>query len=351
MAINREILDARYGYKDIIDEGRQEIINALGDNYNSYAQFIVEGGDTSAYNRKNPNIIRREINGVVKEKGVTREVFIYERTNNNISSTNNNAGAGEVWVVAHGWNPDLIPFLQIADLVKQAKPAAKVLLVDWMQASETQIKRPINVGPFSDNFKAVTWIGPIAELLSQTLTQNGITGSSLNFIGHSFGSFLSSTTANELGRVSTITALDPASALNTLGGYDLDLRRTGRQQPVNFRTVSNYSRAYVGSRSLSGNQRLASSAHESFQIDFGLGVPLSPQAKFLSVVVPLRRIMPLSDLSTTLRRVRYSSTLMATKQGLVRCKLQRYPIWQRLVLVTSLSSRNVINATTILLTD
>ncbi len=280
MAIERNILNNRYGYKGLREaepeEGREAeegwvIVDELVKNYDSYAQFVVEGGDRSAYRRKNPNIIERGD----KRRGETREVFIYEHTGSGIPDSGDNAGAGEVYVVAHGWNPGFLDFLDIADNIKKAKPAATVLVVDWMQASETQITLPVIPGPFSDNYKAVTWIGAIAQGLSETLIiDKKISGSSINFVGHSFGSYLSSATANTpgFGNANTITALDPASAINTLGGYDLDPSRRGRQQPVDFNTVATYSRAYVGSRSISGNQRLASSAHESFMMDFGLGV-------------------------------------------------------------------------------
>lgn len=283
MTLDENILNSRYEYKGletVLGEDRaqegQQIVNTLIDNYDSYAQFIVEGGDTTQYNKKNDNIIQREINGVTKARGETREIFVYEHKGTGIP--NSNDGAGEVYIVAHGWNPGFLDFLDIADLVKTAKPAAKVLVVDWMQASETEGKLPIPNGPQSPNYKAVTWIGPIADKLHSELTTKGVKGSSINFIGHSFGSFIASATAEEFGKVNTITALDPASALNTLTtddygydyGYDLDLSKPGRQRPVDFNKVSNYSRAYVGSRSIAGNQLLATSAHESFAMGFGV---------------------------------------------------------------------------------
>ncbi|MEO1559326.1 MAG: hypothetical protein AAFS12_06720, partial [Cyanobacteria bacterium J06632_19] len=284
MTLESSILKRRYGYKgeQITQEGGQ-IVDALLRNYDEYRiPFIVEGGDTTQYREDNNNIRQRDIDGVTKAIGETREIFVYEHTGNGISDSDNNAGAGEVYIVAHGWNAGFTDFLDIANYVKTAKPAARVLVIDWLQASETRGTAPIG-GINSPNYKAVTWIGAIAQEFSRQLQQDFST-SSINFIGHSFGTLLSSETANVLpGKVNTITALDPPSEGDTInplaavvggdiGGYDLYPNRSGRQGPQDYSAVSNYSRAYVGSRSIAGNQRLAATAHESFQMDFGIGI-------------------------------------------------------------------------------
>ena len=263
MELDRDIVRGRYEYQGGFGAEITRMLTNNGsgnNNYKSYTQFTVQGGDTTQYNRNNNNI---------EQTGETREVFVYEHTGNGISNNNNNAGAGEVYIVAHGWNPAFTDFLEIANIVKTAKPAARVLVVDWMQAAETKDKLPVG-GTNSPNYKAVTWIGAIAQRLSNELQQD-ITSSSINFIGHSFGTLLSSETARVLpGNVNTITALDPPSEGDT-GGYDLYPSIPERQGPADYSAVSNYSRAYVGSRSIAGNQGLAATAHESFQMDFGVG--------------------------------------------------------------------------------
>ncbi|MGB3655485.1 MAG: VWA domain-containing protein [Rivularia sp. (in: cyanobacteria)] len=276
MALDRNTLNNRYRYKGLRTQQQQnpegqQIVDNLVNNFDFYAQFVVEGGDTTQYKEENNNIRQREIDGVTKARGETREVFVYEHKGTGIP--NSNDGAGEVYIVAHGWNPGFTDFLDIANHVKTAKPAATVLVIDWMQAAETRNTNP-GLNSSAPNFKAVTWIGAIAQGFKAKL-QEDFSPSSINFIGHSFGTFVSSETAGLLGKVNTITALDPASRTGT-GGYELYPSRydlypniSDRQGPRNFKEVSNYSRAYVGSRSFAGNQSLAATAHESFQMDFG----------------------------------------------------------------------------------
>jgi hypothetical protein len=178
-------------------------------------------------------------------------------------------------------------------------------------------------------YYAATWIRPVAEATVQQLKeQYGIEASNassdLNIIGHSLGSLM----ASEIGSVydkgvNSITALDPASELTSLGdsysqlgGYDVDGRTPAYKQvsslqrilsigsrglipgrdfikgnierPKCFgkpehpiakesncdfpRHVANFSRAFVGKSSIAGNQGFAASADESFQIDFGLRI-------------------------------------------------------------------------------
>ncbi|MEO0841939.1 MAG: Calx-beta domain-containing protein, partial [Cyanobacteria bacterium J06643_5] len=279
MELNREIVRLRYEYQGGVGNEITRMLTNNGsgnNNYKLYRSFIVEGGDTTQYREDNNNIRQREIDGETKARGETREIFVYEHKGTGI--TNSGDGAGEVYIVAHGWNPDFTDFLEIANHVKTAKPAATVLVIDWMQAAQTRNTNP-GFNSSAPNFKAVTWIGAIAQEFKAKL-QKDFSPQSINFIGHSFGTFVSSETAGLLGGVNTITALDPASRTGT-GGYDLypnKLSRydlypdiSGRQGPRNFKDVTNYSRAYVGSLSIAGNQALAATAHESFQMNFGLG--------------------------------------------------------------------------------
>jgi pimeloyl-ACP methyl ester carboxylesterase len=170
------------------------------------------------------------------------------------------------------------------------------------------------------------------EKLRQLGIDDAAASQSLNLVGHSLGSILSaeigsiykdSQLQNQLIQkedkigVNSITALDPASETNLtnpilgdLGGYDTDGRtaayridkrevlvltqdnlpildlKTGKpltrieeyrvilpkeniNSPKGFRDAARNSRAFVGAKSVAGNQNLAATAHESFQMDFG----------------------------------------------------------------------------------
>ena len=180
------------------------------------------------------------------------------------------------------------------------------------------------------------------ERLRQLGLDDALASQNLNLVGHSLGSILSaeigsiykkSQLENQLIKkedkigVNTITALDPASeinltnaALGDLGGYDVDGRTpaykiekrqvltldaegkpilniiTGKflthtedyrvmlpkenvDSPKNFRDSAGFSRAFVGAQSIAGNQSLAATANESFQMYFGSSVDFGNEHK------------------------------------------------------------------------
>jgi pimeloyl-ACP methyl ester carboxylesterase len=195
-------------------------------------------------------------------------------------------GKRTTWVVIHGWDNPLVDaynnVLPVAQTLKEARPNDIVLTLDWMQASST------NADP-KGNWHAATWIGPVADWAAQKLKDWGLTDSSfVNFVGHSFGSFMSSEIAARFGKARSITALDPADDTNLyielpgspaiLGGYDLDLRNSAENKPRRFDSVADFSRAFVGGKNASenpaGDRTLASTAHESFILDYDPG-PIS----------------------------------------------------------------------------
>jgi hypothetical protein len=65
-------------------------------------------------------------------------------------------------------------------------------------------------------------------------------------------------------------ALEPPSDSNVFGGYDVDGTAAGRQSPKSFRDVTNFSRAFVGAASNAASAALASTAHESILMDYGV---------------------------------------------------------------------------------
>jgi pimeloyl-ACP methyl ester carboxylesterase len=219
----------------------------------------------------------------------------------------------------------------LARTIANKNPNDRVLMLDWSEASNNNGEAgigDINRG----NYYAATWIRPIAEKAVEKLRELGISDSEasqgLNLVGHSLGSIMSA----EIGAVykesqrknqfiknedkigvNSINALDPASEINTLmdlGGYDVDGRspayiledrvvtdvdengfplldlssgkvttkvikdrvmqpKENIDKPSSFRDSARFSRAFVGENSLAGNQTLAATANESFQMYFG----------------------------------------------------------------------------------
>ncbi|WP_445246754.1 hypothetical protein [Microcoleus sp. OTE_8_concoct_300] len=228
--------------------------------------------------------------------------------------------AKQTWIVIHGLNvsADDNPnyagdFSDLGKAVAQTNPGDRVLLLDWKEAAAggklNKTESDIDALLRLSNYTAAKWIRPVAEWVVKNLKEEfGVdaeyASKNLNLIGHSLGSLLS----NEIARVwqeeqtatkkgidpngkgigvNTIFALDPPSQANisTLSqgkpgfGYDVDGRTpeadfispdSGSQQIYlpNFKEVSNFSRAFVGKNSLSGNQIFAAQADESFQMSF-----------------------------------------------------------------------------------
>ncbi|MBV6624425.1 MAG: DUF4114 domain-containing protein [Rivularia sp. (in: Bacteria)] len=216
---------------------------------------------------------------------------------------NNPTGAQQTWLIVHGWNdaPDG-KIANTAQKIAQTKPGDRVLLLDWREAAYNNSEAlGVEFGiPGKGNFRAATWISPVAEFAVKALNDfYGIdtqqAAQSLNLIGHSLGSLVNS----EMGRIyrdglllennnflsgntegaRTITALDPPSARNRDENplfddanediYDVDGRVEGTQAPEKFADVSVFSRSFVGEKSIAGNPELAVTADEAFQMDFG----------------------------------------------------------------------------------
>lgn len=248
------------------------------------------------------------VQGVVtggSEKGILLNQEVKERKNVRkvgVLEINNPRNSEQTWLIIHGWND--APggrFIDIAREISKTKPGDRVLLLDWREAAYNKsrtlgIKYDVGKG----NFRAATWISPIAEFAVKALKDfYGIdarkASQSLNLIGHSLGSLVNS----EMGRiyrdglildnrrilsgnkqgVRTITALEPPSARNRDRNpfasnpkkdiYDLDGRVAGIQAPENYADVSVFSRTFVGEKSIAGNPGLAVTADEAFQMDFG----------------------------------------------------------------------------------
>lgn len=278
-------------------EGSQTTINTITG---------IEGPYTLPPNLTDSNLA---VQGFVTG-GSEQGVLLNQTVENNPSlrkvgfvEVNNPDTPEQTWLIVHGWND--APDGKIADVAQEianTKPGDRVLLLDWREAAYNNSESlGVEFGiPGRGNFRAATWISPVAEFAVEYLnlfygisTQEA--SQSLNLIGHSLGSLVNS----EMGRIyrdglllennnflsgnnegaRTITALDPPSARNRDENplfddpdediYDVDGREEGIQAPEKFADVSVFSRAFVGEKSIAGNPELAVTADEAFQMDFG----------------------------------------------------------------------------------
>ena len=209
---------------------------------------------------------------------------------------------GQTWIVIHGWNssPDAENIANLIDKIAQtADRSDRILALDWREAAYNGNPNNTAIATAQGgNGIAATWISATAEFVVKALEREyGVdsfsANQSLNLIGHSLGSLVSSeigriyesgenrageriTNSNNQG-VRTITALDPAAEINLKpdwifgeeSGYDVDSSVEGRQTPANFKDSSYFSRAYIGRRSIAGNPIFADAADEAYELDFG----------------------------------------------------------------------------------
>ncbi len=184
----------------------------------------------------------------------------------------------EVWIVIHGWKGISPNIETLARTVASKKTNASVLTLDWKAAITPGI-----IDFAIGNGTAAKWINPTAKLVADKLKAWGLNDiTKINLVGHSLGTLMSGRIAAEMGGVQTITALEPPSERNLIGGYDLDGSRSGQQSVKNtyanggfegFSRFSTFSRAFVGSRSVAGNTDFAATAHQAILTEFSSGGP------------------------------------------------------------------------------
>ncbi|MEG4964767.1 MULTISPECIES: hypothetical protein [unclassified Microcoleus] len=195
----------------------------------------------------------------------------------------------ETYVVIHGNADTTLDRGKMAALAKTINDQKKqVIVLDWSEAANNLLLPARSAG----------WIHDVAKFAVEKLKNDWkIDSKNLNLIGHSLGSYV----ASEIGfilsntepeqesdpqyrqnpnidqeqRVNSLIALDPAALLGgnlpQSGLYDLDADQAGSQNPIEFGSVSKFSRAFwgdVASTDGTGSSDYATSANESIYIDF-----------------------------------------------------------------------------------
>jgi len=150
------------------------------------------------------------------------------------------------WVVVHGRNSSRTNATidALARALAAARPDEQVLTLDWSEAAADDL---------TASEDAIPNVGAWA---AAALTIQGFAGQNLNFIGHSWGSYISAETAERIaGGVDTILALDPAA--NGIGTYD-----PNSNNEIDFRRDSQFSVAFH--TSFYGSEFTPTTADESF---------------------------------------------------------------------------------------
>jgi subtilase family serine protease len=149
-------------------------------------------------------------------------------------------------IIVHGWkNNKDEPWMQ--DLARETAnkdPNRNILIVGWGSGADRVFP---NDAAFNINATGI-------ELANQ-LRNLGLRGSNINFVGHSFGTYVSNVAAGQLGGANSLVALDPA---NRLGLNPTEL------PDLNFSKNFQYSVAY-GSGDIAGTS--FTTANENFYLE------------------------------------------------------------------------------------
>lgn len=209
------------------------------------------------------------------------------------------------WLVIHGRNGSAGALSRLANIIDGHDSADQVLTLDWSDGAAAS-------GLIDGlDFTGEDWIEPVAEWTATELKEFGFTGSTLNLIGHSWGSYVAAETAQRIAYepdglrigVHTIVALDPAidadlGNLQLLGGaYDAEGDDNGVAE-IDFGRQSDFSWAFRSSPL--GSSKTANTADESFDTIVGgdawLSSPRSQSAH--SNIVELFTVMVQANIST-----------------------------------------------------
>jgi len=167
----------------------------------------------------------------------------------------------ETWIVIHGWNdwPTGDGLTNAADLAsvieRYGDGNRQVLTLDWSGMANRGRNQT------DDLHDATVWIEEVAEATVEQLNEWNFDRNNINLVGHSLGAYVAYEISEQLGGVNNLVALDPAAS--TQDGYDID--------QVDFSDHSRWSWSLKSS--WAGNYNTASTAHEFFEVDFGLTLP------------------------------------------------------------------------------
>jgi pimeloyl-ACP methyl ester carboxylesterase len=171
------------------------------------------------------------------------------------------------WLVVHGFNSEPGTLTNVISAVQRQLATLpgnnpfQILTLDWSSGAGN----PLTVEDL---------VPLVAEWVFGQLTSHQMKGSSLNLIGHSFGSYIADELAELFwaggSKVNSLVALDPAAEIPVVGSYDAS-------DSVNFARHSRWSWSFIDGGTVDfNNAATAATAHEAFVLeDVGSWDPLS----------------------------------------------------------------------------
>jgi hypothetical protein len=182
-------------------------------------------------------------------------------------------------IISHGWNDksNNRDFQKLAEISLLRDEEIIPFLVNWEQAAETKNTlapdfQGLNLA-LGNNIAAAKAIYPTAQVLHKELEKMGVNLSNSYAIGHSLGTHIV-TSIGSIGNTKFAKSilLDPPSSLNgEKVRYDIDGNLEGQQFPIDYNKGADLSMAFVGAKSIAGNQWVTT-AHFNFIINLRGGI-------------------------------------------------------------------------------
>ena len=200
------------------------------------------------------------------------------------------------WVFVHGLNSDPSIFANLISQVAKQRPSDQFLTLDWSKGA--------GGGPLDVNAGLVQERIPfVAGWAYDQFVKHNFSSSSLNFIGHSFGSYISDEIAknyfvNSSNKINSIVALDPAANAPGANHYN-------STASVNFSTYTSQNKSWSFLANVTpvqfGNETTAATASEAFLVEGpGINGPgIDPFAAHHAVVDVFANLLAQSSDSTS----------------------------------------------------
>jgi pimeloyl-ACP methyl ester carboxylesterase len=183
------------------------------------------------------------------------------------------------WLVAHGFSSEPSTLTNVITAVQRrlatlpGNNAFQILTLDWSSGA----RNPLTIEDL---------VPRVAEWVFNQLSSYDFKGSSLNLIGHSFGSYIADEVAELFwkgdSKVNSLVALDPAAEIPLVGSYDAS-------DSVNFARHSRWSWSFIDGATVDlNNAATAATAHEAFVLeDVGSWDPMSSHREVRNVFANL----------------------------------------------------------------
>jgi hypothetical protein len=202
-------------------------------------------------------------------------------------------GNKDVWIITHGYRDTVLNsdknslreggFKDIATEIKKVYgDEVIILMLDWSDPAFGKDNGLSNLGGNRDVCRAATWIKTVSNGVNQRLNDWGFIDAdfnNLNLVGHSLGSIMITELSKSFYSKSNMgIALDPPSENLCTYSVQGEYRRfhipgsggefKNGEYRSDFAGRFRFVRAFVGRRSLAGNQRFTATADESLWFNY-----------------------------------------------------------------------------------